>query len=381
MNRIYLDKLFEYTYSTYLNCYSQMNKKIDLGNEIIKIKQNMSLNEQGTFIKYNYVELSTLIPSIEYDECVLVCPISFNIEDNPEWYNFLNCLLLILNEDYLKESNITKKKILQIADKMYKKHLKIDNKLNYQIYEKVSEMTGLNFIILSNDENNLKVTKYKKTSMDKWLICYKFNNNYFPVWNFEKKYFTSSSYFIKYLNDIMTKITVDSDKNELLNKNEKDKDQQNIKEIEEIEETEDAPMKSNDAYEEFVTNENYALYLSEAVDNKKQKIKKNKDILNTTDKKKNKNKNIFVSMEQNVETHNKKDVTTDNVFKKTEIIDVAKIRAIISNIKTNTKLEQIQSFALELGLTISCGSTKDGKPKNKTKNELIDEIKQLEKNI
>ena len=106
------------------------------------------------------------------------------------------------------------------------------------------------------------------------------------------------------------------------------------------------------------------------------------------DKKKCKsNKNIFVALDQGDDIDIKeeeklvKNDVSESVFKKTEIVDKAKVKNIISNIKGTTKLEQIQAYALELGLLIVCGSTKDGKPKNKTKNELIDDIKNLEKTL
>lgn len=182
-------------------------------------------------------------------------------------------------------------------------------------------------------------------------------------------------------------------------------------------------IKNNDGYEEFITNENYALYISEAVDTKnthKQKVKVKKNTEATVnvigEKKKSKsNKNIFVTLEQ-TDIHNEKinnddtlkknekveQVVVNNklvkennngavvevnnglessVFKKTEIIDKTKISHVMSNIKSTTKLEQIQTFAIELGLSIVAGSTKDGKPKNKTKNEIIDEIKKLESSM
>jgi hypothetical protein len=43
-------------------------------------------------------------------------------------------------------------------------------------------------------------------------------------------------------------------------------------------------------------------------------------------------------------------------------------------------LDQIQSYALKLGISIFDGSTKSGKPKNKTKSDLIDQIKEYIKN-
>lgn len=425
MNKIYLDKLLEFSHSTYSNYYTQYNNNFDLNDEITKIKQNTSLNEKGGFIKYSFIDLSSLISSIEYDECVLIYPICFNIEENQEWFNLLNCLLLILNDDYIKEPNITKKKILQIADKMYKKQLIIEKTLNDKNYQKICELTNLNLIILNNENNSLKITQCSKEHVEKWLICYKFGNNYFPIWNFEKKYFDTNSNFIKYLQTKMKKNineinsdklieseneneneTENNNKNENKNENENENNNKN-KNIQQHNIIDDKIIvkgrKTNDAYEEFVTNEDYALYISEAVDTKKtkkQKVKKAVDTIVSGEKKKNKtNKNIFVTLEQddvikkNVEDDKKNKIIsedinsknikidtllTDSVFKKTEQINKATISRIISNIKSTTKLEQIQSFALELGISVVCGSTKDGKPKNKTKTELIDEIKKMD---
>lgn len=415
MNKIYLDKLLEFTHSTYSNYYGQYNKQFDLNDEITRIKQNTSLNEKGTFLKYTFVDLSSLISSIEYDECVLIYPLCFNIEEHQEWFNLLNCLLLILNDDYIEEPNITKKKILQIADKMYKKHLIIDKKLNDQNYQKVSELTNLNLIILNNENNLLKISQYSKPEIEKWVICYKFGNNYFPIWNFEKKYFDTNSNFIKYLQTKINKSipnqnisVINSSENisEHLTTDEKNNSENENKQNNKI--IDDTIIvkgrKNNDAYEEFVTNENYALYISEAVETantKKQKVKKTTENITIGEKKKTKtNKNIFVTLEHdnttqqkefedkdeknnNEMTNSKKNKNenntglTDSVFKKTEKVDKEKISQIISNIKSTTKLEQIQAFALELGLSVISGSTREGKPKNKTKNELVDEIKKM----
>ena len=79
------------------------------------------------------------------------------------------------------------------------------------------------------------------------------------------------------------------------------------------------------------------------------------------------------SKEPKKENHNYEEID-NSVFKKTEVIDKAKIKEILSNIKSSTKLEQIQAFALELNISIVSGATKDGKPKNKTKNELYESI-------
>ena len=98
---IYLDNLVSFSSTTYSNCYDKFINlaKIDIKNEINKLKSNNSINEKGVFIQYNYIELSTLM-DFKYNELVLVYPISSNLENgNVSWYNFLNSILLVLNND------------------------------------------------------------------------------------------------------------------------------------------------------------------------------------------------------------------------------------------------------------------------------------------
>jgi len=66
-----------------------------------------------------------------------------------------------------------------------------------------------------------------------------------------------------------------------------------------------------------------------------------------------------------------------SVFIKTDKLNNNEIEDIHFNIKSSMTLEQIQSYALKLKINIISGATKSGKPKNKTKSELIDEIKLL----
>jgi hypothetical protein len=383
MSRIYLDKLLEFTHSTYTNYYNKYIKTVDIEDEIIKIKQNISLNEKGTFFKYYFIDLSSVISTINYDEQLLIFPICFNVEENQEWFNLLNCLLLVLNEDYLKETNISKKNMLQIADKMYKKHVVIDKQINNENYKKIAEHTKINLIILNNQENTLNVNVYS-TNNTKWIVCYKHLNYYFPVFNFEKKYYNSDSSFINYLISI-SKSKTDNELENILNENKKIEKSEELEETEKLEETEIKKPKEitkeniknkNGGYEELIIDEDCALYISEAVDVKNTKKKK--------EKKKKNNKSIFITQETKLNEENKlneeKQITkiSETVFKKTEILDKKKVSEILSNIKTTTKLDKIQSYAIELGLTIVGGSTKEGKPKNKTKSELIEEIKKLE---
>ena len=55
MNKIYLDKLCEFTLTTYNN-YDFNNKGFNINEVIDSIKQNNSLNEKGVFLKHNFVK-------------------------------------------------------------------------------------------------------------------------------------------------------------------------------------------------------------------------------------------------------------------------------------------------------------------------------------
>ena len=168
---------------------------------------------------------------------------------------------------------------------------------------------------------------------------------------------------------------------------------------------------NNGTYEELQADVNYALYISEIVDNTDKIL--NKNILTTKKKKKN-DKNIFVvnkndikkskdkskdkinkikcsNVEEektidkesiNKESINKESINKESlIFNETEKITKKDINEISSNIKISMGLEIIQAQALKLGITIVEGSTKTGKPKNKTKSELIEQIKQFAKNF
>ena len=57
MNRIFLDKLCEFTATTYKNYQNGKDKEWNLEEQIETIKQNLSLNEKGIVNKFNYVEI------------------------------------------------------------------------------------------------------------------------------------------------------------------------------------------------------------------------------------------------------------------------------------------------------------------------------------
>ena len=383
---IYLDNLVSFSTTTYSNLYQNYinQAKLDINNEISKLKNNNSINEKGVFIQYNYVELATLM-DLKYNELVLLYPLSFNIENiNVEWYNFLNALLLVLNPDYFNQANNIKKKYLdslneQLEKKVDLKNSKIFN--NDKIFENIINAVNINLIILNNT-NNTKIKIYNNNLSNKYIIIYKIDNDYLPVCNFNTKYYLESSSFVKYLQEEYGKI-IELNKEELnknkeeLNKN-KEELNKNKKELNKEE------LNINDYYDEFQTVEDYTLHVSEAIDKNN---KKNKELNSDNKKKKKNDKNIFITnkvekRKEGVEdsTLNKAEDSAlnkaeDSVFNKTEIITKDEIIKTYESFKTTTKLEDIQILCLKIDIPIFAGSTKDGKPKNKTKTELLEEIK------
>lgn len=413
MNKIYLDKLCEFSLTTYKN-YEVTNKKVDLEIFINEIKQNHSLNEKGLFIKHNFIELKILVPYIEYDQLVLINPLCFNISGNIEWFNFLNGLLTVLNNEYLHESQLIKKTIIETADKTFKKKIIIEDNLNFKIIENVCIVTNIILIMITN--NNIHIFNYKNNN-SKVIVLYNFEKEYYPILNWNQKYYNINSQFINYLNNNNLKINYkQDDKSNSLNTFEK-KQQINTKcnkyydninsnvfdsldsmsDDEDIDEhiyennnkindnSNDNNIINNnnilmdmDTYKELQADIDHALYISEAIDNNE--INNNDSI---TKKKKKKDKNIFLVSKQikkNGEDNKIIEETESSIFKKTEKIDKKDIEEISKNIKPSINLEQIQKYALKLGITIYEGSTKSGKPKNKTKTELIEQIKEFAKN-
>jgi len=400
MNRIYLDKLLEFTNNTYKTYNQFVNTKKNNLNDIIEsIKQNNSLNEKGISNKYNFIEINNIIPNFEFNELLLLTPIPFNIYENINWYNLLNSLLLILNNEYIHETNIKKKIILETTNNIYSKKINILNDLSEDFLLKVSTLTNICLIIISYTNNITNVKIYnEKENIKKYVVLFRDNENIFPVMNWINKYYDNSNQFIKYLINLSNNNTeINKLKNNNLNnlndytKIKKNKTNKNNKDNNDNK-NDDEKNKKDDCYEELITNENYALYISEVTDIKKEKIKKN--IISDSKKKSKNSKDIFIIKEENIEINNEENLeinlnkkdkkdkevkqdknNDDSTFKKTEILSKNKIEELIKSIKTTTTLSQIQEIALKLGIMTVSGSTKTGKPKNKTRAELIDEIK------
>jgi len=456
MNKIYLDKLCNFSLTTYKN-YELANKNIDFNDFINNIKQNQSLNEKGIFLKHNFIELKTLIPNIEYDQMVFVNPLCFNLSGNIEWFNFLNAILTVLNDNYLHETNLIKKTILETADKTFRKKIIIDDKINDKIITQVCELTNITLILLASHQKIKYFNNFGNgKNIYKIVVMVNDNKEYFSIINWKQKYFNPNSEFINYLindndndndndnnndnnlnkinmidtnnndNEEQQFINVSNKKKKKININnnvstnmelKKNKIIKSIKPIqknkflnnmfdfdnnEDVDEDEDVNNDNNNndnntenkgKYEELQADENYALYISEIVDNTNKTTKKTIAI---DKKKKNNDKNIFVvnkdddkkitkNTKQNLQNKEKNIILKDDeketsIFNKTEKISKKDIDEIYTNIKSSMGLETIQTHALKLGIAIFEGSTKSGKPKNKTKSELIEQIKEYVKN-
>ena len=406
MNKIYLDKLCEFVLATHKN-YIECDKNFNIDDYINGIKQNNSLNEKGIFLKYNFIDLKTIIPQIDYDQLIIINPLSFNIYGHNEaWFNFLNALLTALKDNYIHENNINKKTILEIADKTYKKKMVIDNKLDDNVFNSVCSST--NFILIIISQNNIDVynKKLDDIKLHKVVVMFKHVNEYFPIINWNQKYFNKNNQFINYLFELYDKQNKnnnsidtdnlnnnnnlsDTDNLTITNENKfikvekkKNKSEKNIVSNSDngsldFDDNDISTHANKDKYEELMTNEDYALYISEAVND--DDIKKKNINLSDTKKKIKKSKNIFVS--NNDESLNipntQKNNENNSVFNKTEKISKKDIDDINNNLKPSQTLEQIQSYALKVGINIFSGSTKTGKPKNKTKSDLIIELKNL----
>jgi len=499
MNKIYLDKLCEFTLTTYKN-YEHTNKNFDIEEYINNLKQNLSLNEKGIFLKHHFVELKSIITEIEYDQLVLINPLSFNLHGNLEWYNFLNSLLSVLNDNFIHENNLQKSVILKTADKTLRKKIIINDDFNDEIISAICIATNIILVLIK--KNKINIFNYTDIKIDKKVVViYSFEKEYYPVVNWNQKYFSTSSLFFNYLielenkqklreieiknnkdnfkenspkknkkklkeseidDDDFIKVTkknkskkndiqenddiIKTKKNSSLKNNnifdnfntdsdsENNSDNENIKksnkknkknklseddkinnnDINKINNNDNNKINNNDNkeiikkeklephkkghYEELQADENYALYISEAVDNIGEKSLGNLDLKNNK-----KRKNIFITNSKVSEKLNDKENKNDSnnievkknaiieneeessIFVKTEKLnkkDFNKkdIDDILANIKSTSTLEQIQGFALKIGIGIYEGSTKSGKPKNKTKAELISQIKEFSKN-
>lgn len=427
MNRIYLDKLCEFTTTTYKNYQVVKEKDWNFDQHIEIIKQNISLNEKGIINKFDYIELNWLIPNIEQNELVLIYPLCFNIVEYHEWINLLNAMLIVLNDEYLYKPNVQKKLIIDTFDKTFKKKINIQENLTDDLLEKIAKTTNITLIILSFEQN--QIYNKKENNEQKYLVLVKNKNEYFPVLNWTTKFYKYSDYFIQYLIEFINLTNKENiNKKQLDQTNIKNQEKNIIQEYEELVKPKIKKIKSNvsikedfdennkpkskskpddkpnEFYEEVINNnENYALYISEAIDNKDKN--KDKDILSSTSKKndeaikkklKKNSKDIFVSnknindkqekqivkeKDQKDNEQNNKLIIEDSVFAPTEKITKNDIDNIKLSLKSSLALPDLQAIAIKLSISIVSGATKTGKPKNKTKSELFESIEKYIKDF
>ena len=106
-------------------------------------------------------------------------------------------------------------------------------------------------------------------------------------------------------------------------------------------------------------------------------VNKKKVTISSDSKKKIKNdKNIFVVTTKK-ENNNTEE---DSVFAKTEVISLSDVMKIKKSLNNKMLLQEIQKIALKFQIPITEGSTKNGKPKNRTKDDLYKDIELYIKN-
>jgi len=345
-NKLQLDKIVELSNLTYNNYKVNTTPilLVDLQEKINKILTLQTQNEKNNLFKYNFVSLHEIIGKnviINFDPMILLNPINFKInEKNMEWVYMLHAFLLLLHDDYLKEDNYIKSSIFKIAYDKYKIVIDLPEILTDNDLQNIANTTGINLVIIT--EKNI-INIYKNIKSKNWIVLIKLCGMYFPLYDFTHKCFKDTSNFITYLQSIGNVIDI---KKKIIK-----------------------PMIK---YEEEQSNdEDKVQFISEKVPDN---IETPKTHIKTKTKTKQDSKNdIFLpnpNINKVVETIKEEDNTLEN-NNKDELVK------FLNNIKSTTKLEDIQKFALLYNLTIIKGTTKEGKPKYRTKQDLIDDLQKI----
>ena len=381
--------------------------KVNLFDELKKIKSSLLLNEKGVSNKYTFIELQTVLfnlhtsclndksgvsiddikgykfVNMEGNDLVLLYPYVLDIPKNEDKiYSLINSLLLILHNTYAEQIMTSKKEIILTTLEIYKKKINMNEDFKKIIFE-IANISNINIITI----DSLKLsTLYKCENSTKYIILINISDNYYPVYNFSVGYYTTDSLFLNYILSLSSTFYNDtgSVKKKVVDVKKKTKSDNDCKNV-----NNDCKNVNNDCnkedgqyYDEVITNEDYSLYVSDIVP-KKTKGGKAIETLKTidacesgegnkgskggetgSDKKKKNSKNIFI----------KDNDDTDEVFTKTEVIDYIELKKMLN--KAN-KLEEIQSIAIKVGVPIVSGSTKEGKPKNRVKNDIVNDINKL----
>jgi hypothetical protein len=368
--------------------------KVNLFDELKKIKSSLLLNEKGVSNKYTFIDLQTVLfnlhvngngndgnkfVSMEGNELVLIYPYVLDIPKNEDKiYSLVNSLLLILHNTYAEQLMTIKKEIILTTLEIYKKKINVNDDFKKNIFE-IANISNINIITI--DSLSL-VTMYKCENSTKFIILINVSDNYYPIYNFSVGYYTTESLFLNYILSLSQSYIFNNDNSTIKNKD------INVKKKSKKDSDSNKAEDSNKAgdgqyYDEVITNEDYSLYVSDIVP-KKTKGGKAIETLKTidacdsgdgnnkviksgesgSDKKKKNSKNIFI----------KDNDDTDEVFNKIETVNYVELKKMLNKA---TKLEEIQSIAIKLGIPIVSGSTKDGRPKNRVKNDIVNDINKL----
>jgi len=387
--------------------------KINLFDELKKIKSSLLLNEKGVSNKYTFIDLQTVLfnlhslcgntdgnkfVNMEKNELVLIYPYVLDIPKNEDKiYSLVNSLLLILHNTYAEQIMTIKKEIILTTLEIYKKKININDDFKKNIFE-IANISTINIITIDSLSS---LTLYKCENSTKYIILINVSDNYYPIYNFSIGYYTTESIFLNYIlsltqsyiliNDVSSIKTKDTD----VKKKSKKAVEGGINKAVEggvnkaveggsgginkaVEGGINKAVEGGNGqyYDEVITNEDYSLYVSDIIP-KKAKSGKAIETLKTidaceggksgesgSDKKKKNSKNIFIKDNDDV----------DEVFNKTETVNYIELKKMFTKA---SKLEEIQAIAIKLGVPIVSGSTKEGRPKNRVKNDIINDINKL----
>ena len=337
-NKLQLDKLIQFGNVTFDNYKKSPILTEELQDKINKISILQTQNEANNLFKYNFVSLHEIVGKnliASFDPQILLNPMPFkNNEKNKEWGYMLHAFLLILHDDYLSGNNYIKSNIFKLANETYSKNIEIlEEPLNVEFIQKIANITGINLVII---DKNINI--YKNVRFNKWIVLIKLCNQYFPLFDYDSKHFKNESNFVTYIQTIGTVHVTDK-----------------------LKKKKEVPIEQ---YEEVPNNNESVPFISEK--NPEVAVNHTKPI----DKKKN-NKKIFITVaEQSPNKQHEQqqlEQETKNNIKK-------EIAEFLQSIKPSTKLEKIQEYAIKANIPVIHGTTKEGKPKNRTKQDLLQDL-------
>lgn len=401
MSKVYLNDIVSFCNNTYESNYGKNNTKIQNFTDKINIViQNEKLNNSK--FKCNFVDILSLTNYYDSNELILVSPIIHeNDKEGKKWYNFINSLLIVLNDSYVNDSNDKKIKSIETLNNLLKKKINIYpivEKNNNDNFEKVASV--LNICVAILEINTFKFYNLNDKNK-KYVIIFRHDDYYFPFINWDNKYYNEKSHFVNELikkydiikkstdiddivnNNIITENTKDTEdtkdnkdkntkktkknksediiidekktKKEIKTKNKIEKDIKSKIKISENIIKSDKENENNGKYKEFISNEKNIIFMSEAV-------------ALTNNKKNNK-------IEKNIIEDSMIDET--EIEKTTVKLKTDDKKKIIGNVKKSMNIQTLRDNALEIGLEIVYKDTKTGKLKNKTKDVLYEEIKKF----